>query len=597
MKVRNGKRNRWICLWLITALLLSVCTANGEELRADGTAAGQADTTAGEDDTAAGQADTTVGEDGTAAGQDSTATGGNDGEITGSFSYLSSLQFDGNGALEVHDGDFVYSDDYFSGNSYVYRKDLAAMSIRMAMSAFGQGKGAGPAGILDLFYKLGFTYTKESVHYPEPTADSIGYAIGSKSLGSRTLVAVAIRGGSYGAEWASNMTLGNTDEHQGFHDAGRQVYEGIREYLKQFDNRTVALWITGYSRAAAVANVTGHLVNEGIAAGELPASLGTGAVYTYCFECPATVVPKEPVAADANIFSVVNDLDIVTRLAPREWGYDRYGITLRLPSWEATEKYSEYRKAMTDYFKSFTGERAPMELRKQADTLETIMKWLLEKTESRDNYVKKFQDGLRKSMSEQPKKDNQSDLGQWLEKVLVGSFLTELAADYLIGAHYPELCLSWIETTEPEDLRSISEFWNTKEPQPTPIPTPTPTLQPTPIPTSEPNPQPTSQMTASPTAAAGGSRTNGSDSERSGVKDVGFLPFALIFAVGLLAGILLWKGIERLRSRKMTPTPDSKRQASETDAGAEPQSTETAGPPETDNQQETDKERSNESGT
>lgn len=57
----------------------------------------------------------------------------------------------------------------------------------------------------------------------KPTTDSIGVIIGNKPVKVKdeeyTLIAVAVRGGGYEQEWASNFTIGTSGQHQGFNTA------------------------------------------------------------------------------------------------------------------------------------------------------------------------------------------------------------------------------------------------------------------------------------------------------------------------------------------------------------------------------------------
>lgn len=89
-------------------------------------------------------------------------------------------------------------------------------------------------------------------------------------------------------------------------------------------------WVTGFSRAAAVANVTAHNLNAAIGDGTLDATPND--VFAYTFESPRTVTTDEPEYDVAlNIFNIVNPADIVTQIPPAEWGYVRYGIDCPLP--------------------------------------------------------------------------------------------------------------------------------------------------------------------------------------------------------------------------------------------------------------------------
>ena len=250
---------------------------------------------------------------------------------------------------------YAYDESWFFMDSYTYNHELARMSLCAAMSAFDIGGKDRAANIKDLMDDLGFTYTEESIHYPTPTSDSIGYAIGSKNIRSAsgettTVLLVAIRGGGYGAEWVSNFTVGTTLNHQGFSNAADQVIEGIESYLESTPhNSEVKIWITGYSRAAATANIAAARLDHSANKGEIP-GLSPSGIYAYCFECPRTSIYGTQSELYNNIFSIVNHIDLVTKVAPGDWGYGRYGISYVLPVVsKATENNATQREMRQEY--------------------------------------------------------------------------------------------------------------------------------------------------------------------------------------------------------------------------------------------------------
>lgn len=257
--------------------------------------------------------------------------------VTGNFTYYNN----------VTNTDATYSftfneADFFAGTCYNHA--LARMSLRLAMAAFA------PESVTALYDTLHFTYTDESIHYPTPAFDydagttTIGYAIGARNCtdeqGNYTLVAVVVRGHGYGEEWGSNFEMGAGNRHAGFEKSAKQVTDGVFDFMKTTvaPGTRVKFWLTGFSRAAAVANVTAHNLNEAIGDGTLDATADD--VFAYIFESPRTVTTDEPgYDSDLNIFNIVNPIDLVTQLPPTDWGYVRYGIDCLLPDSETTEGY------------------------------------------------------------------------------------------------------------------------------------------------------------------------------------------------------------------------------------------------------------------
>lgn len=232
---------------------------------------------------------------------------------------------------------FSYNEADFDAGT-VYNHHLAQMSLRLAMAA----AKVTPENVTALYDTLGFSYTDDSIHYPAPAFDydagetTIGYAIGSKTAadneGEYTLIAVAVRGHGYGDEWGSNFEMGEGSRHAGFERSAKQVTDSVFAYMDSanLSGKRVKFWITGFSRAAAVANVTAHNLNAAVYDGTL--AILPDDVFAYTFESPRTVTTDEPgFDSDKNIFNVVNPADIVTQIPPAEWGYVRYGIDCPLP--------------------------------------------------------------------------------------------------------------------------------------------------------------------------------------------------------------------------------------------------------------------------
>jgi len=250
--------------------------------------------------------------------------------------------------------DFSYDDSYFEEFSDEYNHNLARTSIRLAMSAFGKqyvknGKiqyDRQYENVEDFMSKMKFTNISHNTNYEkQPTENSIGVAVGMKKIsypyrGDFVLLAVAIRGGCYESEWAGNFNVGNGDIHAGFNEAANQVVEYIEQYITQNNiNEDIKLWITGYSRAAATANIAAQKIidNELVYSGD---------VFAYCFETPSGVINPDNEWQYNNIFNIVNQHDLVPMVAPNKWGYGRYGVTKYLPSEFLDKNYSEKRGDM-----------------------------------------------------------------------------------------------------------------------------------------------------------------------------------------------------------------------------------------------------------
>jgi hypothetical protein len=139
-----------------------------------------------------------------------------------------------------------------------------------------------------------------------------------------TLIALPIRGGGYESEWADNFTVGTDADHEGFAESAIQVVDFLTDYINEKHIAgNVAVWLTGYSRAAAVANIASARLDEA----------GTYKVVAYTFETPlcAQSASGTDMEIYSNIFNIVNPNDLVSKVAPAAWGFSRYGVDKMLP--------------------------------------------------------------------------------------------------------------------------------------------------------------------------------------------------------------------------------------------------------------------------
>ena len=278
-----------------------------------------------------------------------------------------------------------YNDNYFRNTEPKYDHDLARMSLALAMSAFNSAKmpqktehtdadlytyenpdpeyrleNTPARNVAELMHNCGFGNIAVNEDYLITTeydedlnhGDNMGVCIGSKQLDGCTLIAVALRGAGYGDEWIGDFNVyGSGDEHIGFQIAAAKVRRELLSYIekKEIGGR-VKVWITGYSRSAAVANLT--------AAGIIKNGLGrTGMtqsdLYAYTFATPQGTKTKEEYSG---IWNIVNPNDIVPCVAMDRWGYGRYGKTKYLPS-RSTQagRYNSLWSSVVNNYNDYTG--------------------------------------------------------------------------------------------------------------------------------------------------------------------------------------------------------------------------------------------------
>ncbi len=232
--------------------------------------------------------------------------------------------------------DYAYSDRYFDFDSSLYNPSLATMSLCLELSAWAsyetdvwEEKSRNARKLLD---EIGFVdFAQNEFWNDKPSTESIGVVAAHKKLEDCTLIALPVRGGKYYNEWGSNVAVGMEGAHTGFTEGRDNVVEFLEKYIIDCNiTGRVKIWLVGYSRGGAVANLVAGYLNEN----ELPngATLAFEDLYCYAFEPPQGTLVDEvgDDANHANIHNIVNSNDLVTMVAPVDWDFARYNTTSRL---------------------------------------------------------------------------------------------------------------------------------------------------------------------------------------------------------------------------------------------------------------------------
>lgn len=227
---------------------------------------------------------------------------------------------------------YHWSDTYFNGSSSEYSLPLADMSLCMemalgprAMSWDNNQYTDGDVNIKALATELGFKdFDEHDLTSPSAEEGTIGTFIATRDMtddqGPYKLVFAGGRGLMYNLEWYQNMLVGASGDHTGFAQTADLFKERIDEYLQRFQSgERVKLWIVGYSRTSAVANLTAARYDqEGTYSGNN--------LFAYCFATPQGTTDADAHAAKYNnIHNFVNTADLVPKVAMSEWGFTRYG--------------------------------------------------------------------------------------------------------------------------------------------------------------------------------------------------------------------------------------------------------------------------------
>lgn len=261
--------------------------------------------------------------------------------------------------------DFYYSESLFDHPATEYDHQLAFVTLGMVMAAFTaavsipqywvNGSVGREANLAAAYELLGFGDAR-FYNYDIDTGkagDFVGYSLARKRYihngKTRTLVALMLRGGGYGGEWASNVHTGSTSAHYGFTTPVAAVFASLKAYLTQIgqegDPGELKLWIGGYSRGAIIANLLAAK-----ALNTLP-QLEKANCFVYTFATPAALTAADQpdmqldfdnnhkddgslrvTWGESNIFNILSSGDLVTRVLPSDWGYHRNGNDRFLPA-------------------------------------------------------------------------------------------------------------------------------------------------------------------------------------------------------------------------------------------------------------------------
>ena len=293
----------------------------------------------------------------------------------GSFNYTGDKGTDAAG--DERDGvdyvtTFYYSDDYFSRsavNPNASRKtmdwtdledlSMATLSMDFTFAVYGSCENTFPTDWSNknkngekFLRECGFGNIFTNAEFNQQTGrDTLGYMFGSKQITvydqkthqnkTFTLVAVGVRGAGYGAEWASNLTIGNKNgaagqnssnslkyRHYGFDFGAQKVLGDLKNYTQNMTG-DVKYWVVGYSRSGAVANlVAGDITRQ---ASTYHTSIDD--VYGYTFEPAAGALTTEDPNGTTypNIHNIINPMDAVPRVSTDLFAHGRLGVDYRVP--------------------------------------------------------------------------------------------------------------------------------------------------------------------------------------------------------------------------------------------------------------------------
>ena len=240
---------------------------------------------------------------------------------------------------------FYYNDDYFMQSGEIDNNHLLSMSCNLALATFNYKNDK---IVKSLFTQIGFDNIETADFDITDDRNTLGTAIASKKIGDKTIIGLAIRGNSYGSEWASNTTVGLIGNAKGFDDASHIALKRLKAYIEKYQLENVKIWIAGYSRAGGVANLMGVYLNNHLDEYKITKD----DLYIYCFEAPQGCSSN---TIYNNIYDVYNRNDFVTYVCPTEWNLHNNGKEIIIGEDIYIQTYyginpTPYKKVLCDEF-------------------------------------------------------------------------------------------------------------------------------------------------------------------------------------------------------------------------------------------------------
>ena len=266
-----------------------------------------------------------------------------------------------------------YSDSFFLKDA---TKPVEEVSELAVLSCLGAAASYNPSKKLDQEFltTCGFTTGNEYVFsYNSNLLDNhhsrmrMGYKVVSDGEGGNMLIIAGLINGynSDGYEWISNFELGDGNEewHKGFFEASNELLSSFImertdkiKQLSQVKGKNITktkYWLMGHSRGGAITAIVSHKLHE-------EQKIPQKDIYGFGYATPRMIrgQKKEELEKETNIKNFLVDEDFVTHVAPKDWGYERYGVDILLKknisnrnlffSLSAGEEYEGFKKDETD---------------------------------------------------------------------------------------------------------------------------------------------------------------------------------------------------------------------------------------------------------
>lgn len=283
-----------------------------------------------------------------------------------------------------------FNRDWFKQDARIYSHDLAKISLAMATAAFRPAEakqGEADVNLTDFLTQAHFKDLRSDDYDKDPNMYTISTVMGHQTIGegedSFELIAVGLCGQGYVDEWESNFSIGDGLMHDGFGRSSQLVYDRIFGYIAaEHIDGPKKIWISGFSRAAAVTNITAARLSDSNV-------FDQQSVFAYTFASPNTVIDENDDRYE-NIFNIVGKIDPVPAIPFADWGYGKYGREYYLPSLETDSDFEAKSRKANKVYKELTGIDYWYNLETNA-TIRIVLNYMLELCPDRQTYKEHLQ--------------------------------------------------------------------------------------------------------------------------------------------------------------------------------------------------------------
>ncbi len=239
-----------------------------------------------------------------------------------------------------------YEDSWFTAPASTYNQKIATMTAILAWASVPEyeefAKGNPSFYVKRVTDMLGFDGYRTNEDYKvKPTADSFGVAFAKKQIKSGdktyTLIVIVPRSSGYGKEWASNMTLGTSGDHEGFSKSSKKLLSDLTQYMTDEQiTGDVKLWFACHSRGASTANLAEAYIADHPEDIPKSVTIEKEDIYGYNLSClhPTTFTDETEKKRKETDYPFIHNIempnDFFTHLMSESYGFTRYGVTHKI---------------------------------------------------------------------------------------------------------------------------------------------------------------------------------------------------------------------------------------------------------------------------